>query len=278
GRAILRHPDAVLLRDAAGGGAILAGPGHWRCLLVAAADLPVRRIAVPLFNGEHAAVLPDQELLSRVKKALDFRYPHRESCTYPAKWTVSRLVAADDMEGKWQKVGGGAEDDREQAALRGTVNHLILEKLDFSQDLGAQIEQLQKGGILTAAQADAADIPMLEDFLHSELGRRMAAADRLEREISFTMTIGAEDFVPSHPGDRIILQGTMDAAFWEQNGWVLVDYKTGGFGKTKQQLQQRYQGQLHYYRQAIERIWRQPVKEMYLYMLDQRQSLLLAVE
>jgi len=110
---------------------------------------------------------------------------------------------------------------------------------------------------------------MIERFSASRLGQRLAKAVRLEREVAFTYAIAAkEKIVAAADDDMLMVQGVLDAAFWEDDGWVLVDYKTGGRGKTEQQIINIYSEQLHYYRRAIEQLWRQSVKEIYLYMLD----------
>ena len=61
-----------------------------------------------------------------------------------------------------------------------------------------------------------------------------------------------------------MVQGIIDA-FWEEaDGLVLVDYKTDHV-KEGQELIDRYQRQMHYYCQALERAYGKKVKECYLY-------------
>ena len=49
---------------------------------------------------------------------------------------------------------------------------------------------------------------------------------------------------------------------------MIVDYKTGGKGKNTADLHNKYQRQLTYYALALNGILNQPVKEAYLFMLD----------
>ena len=82
------------------------------------------------------------------------------------------------------------------------------------------------------------------------------------REQEFTF------LAPTAGGEQILVQGMLDLAFWENDGWVLIDYKTGGYGKDDEQLRQLYGPQLAYYRQAMERLVGGPVHQSWLVMLD----------
>lgn len=87
----------------------------------------------------------------------------------------------------------------------------------------------------------------------------------LHREQQFVMSIDASERNPAwNQGEQILVQGIIDA-FWEEaDGLVLVDYKTDHV-KEGQELIDRYQRQMHYYSQALERAYGKKVKECYLY-------------
>ena len=66
--------------------------------------------------------------------------------------------------------------------------------------------------------------------------------------------------------ETVFLQGVLDLAFWEDDGWVLVDYKSGSNrGKSAEQVREQYGLQLAIYRWALAKASRQPVKEGYIY-------------
>ena len=75
------------------------------------------------------------------------------------------------------------------------------------------------------------------------------------------MSIDASERNPAwNQGEQILVQGIIDA-FWEEaDGLVLVDYKTDHV-KEGQELIDRYQRQMHYYSQALERAYGKKVKE-----------------
>ena len=63
-----------------------------------------------------------------------------------------------------------------------------------------------------------------------------------------------------------LLQGVIDCAFMEEDGWVLVDYKTDRI-IDEEAFCERYHMQLNWYGRALERITGKPVKEMWLYAI-----------
>ena len=74
----------------------------------------------------------------------------------------------------------------------------------------------------------------------------------------------------------VVVQGVVDCLIEEEDGVVLLDYKTdaitgrfpGGFPQAKETLKTRYQMQVHLYERAIKEIYKKKVKEKYLYFFD----------
>ena len=65
---------------------------------------------------------------------------------------------------------------------------------------------------------------------------------------------------------QILLQGIIDAYFEEEDGLVLVDYKTDYVEQGREQeLIEKYRIQLLYYARALEQLRGKKVKEIYLY-------------
>jgi len=289
--ALLRHQDGAALREAAGlsGLPLLRDGSRWQIRLWQRRELE---------SGTEQAVCPvppqvDDALRQQVRQALSFSYPGRELCDAPVKWTVSDLnrerltpeAGAEtavlpvlaDMEAPEAGAEGAATADsgfRQQAAARrGTLYHLLLQHLDPARSGPAELRELAQTlisqGLLSGEELASISVDHVAAFCRSPLGRRLAASTRLLREIPFTLALE-----PADPGG-VIIQGMLDAAFREPDGWVLLDYKTGGRGKSDGELRSLYQGQLDYYALAIARLWRAPVKEKYLVMLDLGRSVAL---
>ena len=87
----------------------------------------------------------------------------------------------------------------------------------------------------------------------------------LYREQPFVLSLSAKRVNPDFPEEeRVLIQGIIDAYFVEEDGIVLLDYKTDSVEKGDD-LVARYKTQLDYYQEAIERLTGKKVKERILY-------------
>lgn len=105
-------------------------------------------------------------------------------------------------------------------------------------------------------------------FLCSELGWRMWKAHRegnLYREQPFVLGIDAKRLGGDFPDrETVLIQGIIDVFFVEEDGLVLLDYKTDSVRSMKE-LWNRYETQLEYYEEALVKLMGLPVKEKILY-------------
>ena len=74
--------------------------------------------------------------------------------------------------------------------------------------------------------------------------------------------------------ETVLVQGIIDAWFQEGDEIVLVDYKTDRV-KEAGELKKRYEKQLAYYQQALERTTGKKVKEKIIYSLALDEELVL---
>ena len=239
----------------------------------------------------------------QLREQMTFHYPYADDVSRKSKYSVSELKHAsmvenfDRMEGEAElpdfvkeesdacipifarrKLGleetEGASGVR-PGALRGTAVHRAMECLDFSSVLdidredsqsvrdfaAAELERMKAGGELPQEMAERIPLSMLERFIASPVALRMAkaaAADRLFREKPFVML-----------KDDVLVQGIIDVFWMEEDGIVLLDYKTDRI-KEGGELLLRYQTQMELYAQALEKIFSRSecpvkVKEAILY-------------
>ena len=115
-------------------------------------------------------------------------------------------------------------------------------------------------------------------FVNSDLMRRCGAAKEVFREKEFTVAKSVCEMDPSVPeafrDEKTVVIGKIDMVFVEEDGAVIVDYKTDNV-KELSSLRGRYAEQLSLYAEAFTRITGVPVKERVLYSLKLRQSLTL---
>jgi ATP-dependent helicase/nuclease subunit A len=66
--------------------------------------------------------------------------------------------------------------------------------------------------------------------------------------------------------DLVLIQGIIDVYFEEEDGIVLVDYKTDAVGELgEEELIRRYQEQIHYYERALNQLLDKTIKEKIIY-------------
>ena len=146
----------------------------------------------------------------------------------------------------------------------GSVIHLLLEAaaLGPGVDLTPLAEAaLAENGMDTGLAPTA--VELVHSVLSSEIWRRSKSAEQSVVEVPFHYLLVEDNSLP------VLLRGTLDLAFREQEGWVLVDYKTDqvtGNGHLEA-LARRYAPQLRLYARAWESCTQEPVKEMLLFFI-----------
>ncbi len=156
------------------------------------------------------------------------------------------------------------------SAQKGSIMHYILQKINFNDsDIDSQLSKMN----LSEKEAAAVDKPLLNAFLESDLCERMRKAGNLHREESFTFFKNLSDITcdekDSHP---VLVQGIIDCYFFEDNGIVLLDYKTDK-NVTAGMLRERYALQLEIYAEALSKRYSLPVKEKLIYSFDNGETI-----
>lgn len=150
----------------------------------------------------------------------------------------------------------------------GTLMHEVMQWLPLENytrpSLRQALDSLALQGYLTDEERKAISEKRIYDFFQSDLGQRLLTAQRVERELPFSMLFPANRVYPEMlDGEDLFLQGIIDTAFLEEGSWVLVDYKTDRLDE--EALVERYRIQLMLYKEALERLTPYPVKEVYIY-------------
>ena len=180
----------------------------------------------------------------RVMELLDFRSIMREAIVTPEG--EKKASFPEDYEEYRQRL--------DETRMAESV-HLFLKKEAESRRLNREyLEAVNEVRIL--------------HFLKSELSYRMWQADengKLYREQPFVMSVSASRLGKDFPeSEQVLIQGIIDVFFEEEDGIVLLDYKTDSVAAL-QELRNRYETQLDYYSEALTKLMGQPVKEKLLY-------------
>ena len=132
------------------------------------------------------------------------------------------------------------------------------------------LDAMVQDGKLTMEEREEIYDYKLEKFFSSGLGKRMCRAEdagKLHREQPFVMGLSAKELYPESDSEEIVLvQGIIDAFFEEEDGLVLMDYKTDYIHEdAKRELTRKYQSQLKYYCMALNKLTGKQVKEIWFY-------------
>ncbi|MDE7428488.1 MAG: PD-(D/E)XK nuclease family protein, partial [Lachnospiraceae bacterium] len=244
----------------------------------------------------------DAQLMTKMSYRFSHTYSHENLRELYAKTTVSELKKAGMQEETDTSVMLYEEkpvvpylpkfienDEHVTGSMRGSAFHKVMELLDFQEltrevnadgrlaekMLRSQLDRMEQEGRLSAAYREVVSVEKLTAFLTSRVALRMADAarsGRLYKEQPFVMGLPASRLKDSFPSEEtVLIQGIIDVFFEEEDGYVVLDYKTDAV-KRPEELLKRYQVQLDYYSEALEQIFGhagestgKPVKERILY-------------
>ena len=244
-----------------------------------------------------------------LEEQMDYVYPYQEDGKMKLKFTVSELKkrayleeeSGEEMYKEPELVPliprfMQEEEEGLKGASRGSAYHKLLELLDFSKTydehlLKEVIAGFQKTGRLSEEMARCIRPRDILTFLQCESGRRMADAARaglLYKEQPFVLGVDADVIYPERKEaaqgqnpvgiqetqETILVQGIIDVYFEEEDGLVLLDYKTDRVNSAEE-LKEKYHAQLDYYAQALEKLRDKPVKEKIIYSFGLRKEIVL---
>lgn len=229
---------------------------------------------------------PSASTKSDVLARLDYVYPYEKARMMKSKYSVTEInqMAYEGTGG----AGGGLKttlavpkfrqgERKLTAAEKGTIYHSIMERIDFGRAAREGIDYVKEEvqsmiacELLSAEEADVVQLEKITDFFETDLGRRCSEAfdaGRVERERTFDLLVELD-------GEEVIVQGIIDCYVEEDDGILLLDYKTNWIDTAKPveeeaaRLKAAYTRQIDIYRQAMECTLEKPVKEAYLYLFS----------
>jgi ATP-dependent helicase/nuclease subunit A len=198
--------------------------------------------------------IPEDEAL-RVRAQLRQKWECVQRPSYQSSGVKERAVVSDD-------IPLAAQD---QGTQWGTAIHALLEAAMVSH--GIDLEQAART-VLTQIGLDVELLPScivaVQKVMSSRLWVRAKQSRRVMTETPFQMRV--TDSADSSASQPLILKGVIDLVFQEDDGWVLVDYKTDRIPETSlEQFVEKYRGQVLAYAEAWASITQQGVKEKGLY-------------
>jgi ATP-dependent helicase/nuclease subunit A len=166
------------------------------------------------------------------------------------------------------------EEVKLTGAGRGTAIHKLMEELSFAavetNGLPEEIDRLVREGKFPEEYVPSVPIGKMNRFFQSDLGKRLIKAEkenRIYKEAQFMIGVPMSEMEADVDSDELVLvQGIIDLYLEEEDGLVVLDYKTDYVEHGKEDvLVKRYQPQLLWYKRALEQMTGKKVKETLIY-------------
>lgn len=234
---------------------------------------------------------------ARVVEQLTWSYPYKEASMHRSKQSVSEIKRMREQQDPY------ADNKLVQTERRyfldrpaflqkkklspseiGTAMHAVMQNLDLSSStidrdyVQAQVMTMVQKELITAEQANVIDFDAIVAFFTTPVGKRMQHAEHVHREVPFSFALQENEFFEQMDlkEETILVQGVIDCLLEDEEGLVLIDYKTdtitgrfsNGFEEAEPVLRNRYKDQVALYSRAVEGIWKKELKEKYLYFFD----------
>ncbi|HEY5561761.1 MAG TPA: helicase-exonuclease AddAB subunit AddA [Clostridiaceae bacterium] len=228
-----------------------------------------------------------------VHEMLNWEYKYKAAITIAPKISISELKRR-----KEEEVTPGKElykDNRFErprfilksenggkqftAAERGTLFHLVMQHIDIKfcenmEDIKLQVNAMVEKELMSKEEMNLINIDKIYNYFTTNIGKRLRASEKTFREVPFYIPIKLTELekdldVHIYGKEFILLQGIIDCYFEEEDGLILIDYKTDHVNEENiKEVVERYTIQIDYYTMALERITGKKVKEKYLYFFS----------
>lgn len=218
----------------------------------------------------------DEELVAKLCGRYKFRYLSGSSDT-PSKLTVTEIVREEKEREYGEKNPEfypqlprlSDEIGKLSSAQKGTFTHLFMELADYknaSEDADGELSRLVKEGYFTQKEAGGVYIEAVKRFFGGSFYKRISRSSELIREKRFLVSFSdlkLNEKYEKYVSAGTMLQGVADCIFKEDDGYVLVDYKTDNFRDISELY--GYRTQLELYKAALDLLLDMPVKACYIY-------------
>ncbi len=213
-------------------------------------------------------LLPDKETALSI---LSYKYP------YPASGVKSKAAVSDFKAISHTSMKPSPSFMNKSfnlGAQYGTAVHTVMETLprEKARDteyIKKHIDELFECGKIPEELKGSINADKFAGFFSSELGKRYLSAKEIHSESEFEVAISAAELYndKSLDGEKVLLQGVIDCWFEEEDGIVILDYKTDRVSDISE-IHEKYDIQLALYAKALEKIAKKTVKEKFIYLFS----------
>ncbi|MBR1779416.1 MAG: PD-(D/E)XK nuclease family protein, partial [Clostridia bacterium] len=224
----------------------------------------------------------DDNLLNLMKQRFSYTYKMQNLCTIPTKVTVTDIVAGKNNKYlDFSRSPDFSAGNNITPTQLGTAMHTFLQFADFDsarKNLSKEMDRLISKGYLQEELSQKLNWRNIQRFLDSDLVTRILKSTLVKKEYEFSIRMPINEYTGDlsapYQNENIILQGSIDCAFIEDNEWVIVDYKTDKF-KSLDEIKNKYSKQLKLYSMALRKCTCTSVKQTVLYLFHTGEQIVL---
>ena len=222
--------------------------------------------------------LPEKIDYEKINEILNWQYKYKEMTNIQSKMSVTKIKELKNNETQKQqhieiKPKFMLDKTKVSAAEKGTITHLILQKLDFTkeyskEELAQFVNNLCTKNIITQIQKDSIDIEKIYQIINTQFIKNLKNAKEIKKETPFYTYINTKEIYNTQNSENILVQGIIDLYYInQQNEVILVDYKTDYVEGSGEELIDKYKVQLEIYKKALEESLKEKVKHVYIYSI-----------
>ena len=243
----------------------------------------------------------DTEYYDQIQNKLNFEYPYLGVVKKAASISVTEIKKRqeeydeqDESSSLYRRkttlkkpkfLSEAQTKEKITGARRGTIVHLIMEVLDFDKvktesEIRAQIEDLVKRRVITEKESKVLSPRKILRFFKSPIAKRILSSKFVKREQKIYTQVKMNDIYINdkvfknnreiYEDESVMLRGVIDLYFEEDDGLVILDYKTDWIDdeNNKKEIIHRYKKQLEIYAEVLSTLTGKKIKEKYLYLFS----------
>lgn len=213
----------------------------------------------------------DFDVADEIKENLSYSYPYSEILNIESKTSVSAIAnKAESDNYLFTNKPAFLSSDGISPTGRGTAMHKVMQFFDFEKcdDIDSEIERLYEWQFISEVEMNSLDRVALKNFFNSDIFKRIKNSPLVKKEMRFLTEVAATKINPNldkiYENENVIIQGAVDICFVEDDGLVILDFKTDRVDDITD-LKDAYSEQLSIYALACEKIFERQVKEKIIY-------------
>jgi ATP-dependent helicase/nuclease subunit A len=217
-----------------------------------------------------------------MERNLTFQYAHQAAVRSPSKQTATERKGREkDMEAaentpqppaftrSWRRASfdGKSRSGKDYGvAMHNAMAYLRYENCESPSGIRQELDRLVQEGYIRKEQQELISCERIAAFFETTIGKRLIRHPNVLREFKFSLLEDGTLYDPALAGEQVLLQGVVDCAVVEDDGIILIDFKTDSVtDETLAAVAEGYRFQLEAYAGALERIYEKKVKQSLLY-------------